>query len=110
MPYERIENIRYAVDYLTTLPFVDEHAIGALGICAAGGYVINAAQTERRISAVVGVSAADIGAANRNGWLNNRTIEQQIKLGNNAQKRLAAHHTSVSICARSLMNQRRHPS
>ncbi len=80
MPYERIEDIRYAVDYLTTLPFVDEHAIGALGICAGGGYVINAAQTERRISAVVGVSAADIGAANRNGWLNNHTIEEQIKL------------------------------
>lgn len=80
MPYERVEDIRYAVDYLTTLPFVDEAAIGALGICAGGGYVINAAQTERRIAAAAGVSAADIGAANRLGWLNNRSVDEQIRL------------------------------
>lgn len=80
MPYERVEDIRWAIDYLTTLPFVDERAIGALGICAGGGYVINAAQTERRIAALAGVSAVDIGVANRRGWLNQRTLEEQVKL------------------------------
>ena len=80
MPYERVEDIRAAVDYLVTLPFVDEDNIGALGICAGGGYVINAAQTERRIAAVAGVSAADIGAANRLGWLKNRSIKEQIAI------------------------------
>lgn len=79
-PYERIEDIRYAIDYLVTLPFVDETHIGALGLCAGGGYVIGAAPTERRISAVAGVSAADIGAANRSSWLGGRTVEQQIKV------------------------------
>lgn len=53
-PYERIEDIRYAIDYLVTLPFVDEQKIGALGLCAGGGYVIGAAPTERRIRAVAG--------------------------------------------------------
>lgn len=79
-PYERVEDIRYAVDYLVTLPFVDENRIGALGICAGGGYVIATAPTDRRIRAVAGVSAADIGAANRNGWLNNRSVEEQIAI------------------------------
>lgn len=79
-PYERVEDIRYAVDYLVTLPFVDENGIGALGLCAGGGYVMATAPTERRIHAVAGVSAADIGAANRLGWLGNRSREEQIKI------------------------------
>lgn len=78
-PYGRIEDIRYAVDYLVSLAFVDEKRIGALGLCAGGGYVIAAAPTERRIRAVSGVSAADIGAANREGWLRGRSVEEQNK-------------------------------
>lgn len=79
-PYERVEDIRYAIDYLVTLPFVNERRIGALGLCAGGGYVIATAPTERRIRAVAGVSAADIGAANRESWLRGRTVEEQIAL------------------------------
>ena len=79
-PYERVEDIRYAIDYLVTLSFVDEHRIGALGLCAGGGYVINAAATERRIAAIGTVSGADIGAANRESWLRGRSVEEQIAI------------------------------
>lgn len=33
-PFSRVEDIRSAVDYLVTLPYVDEERIGAMGVCA----------------------------------------------------------------------------
>lgn len=62
-PFSRVEDIRCAVDYLTTLSYVNKEQIGALGICAGGGYTINAAQTEKRIKAVAGVSTFNTGGA-----------------------------------------------
>jgi dienelactone hydrolase len=47
-PHARVEDIRAAVDYLTTLGFVDQERICVLGICSGGGYAINAAMTDRR--------------------------------------------------------------
>ena len=66
-PASRVEDIRCAVDFLTTRPEVDPERIGALGICAGGGYTLNAAQSEHRIKAVAGVSSFDIGSARRSG-------------------------------------------
>jgi uncharacterized protein len=66
-PASRVEDIRCAIDYLTTREEVDTGRIGALGICAGGGYTINAAQTEMRIKAVAGVSTFDVGSARRCG-------------------------------------------
>jgi fermentation-respiration switch protein FrsA (DUF1100 family) len=67
-PMQRVADISSAVDYVTTLPFVDDDRIGVLGICAGSGAAIKAATTERRIKAVSTVSAVDVGAASRKGW------------------------------------------
>ncbi|MFJ6010705.1 alpha/beta hydrolase [Streptomyces sp. NPDC092952] len=67
-PYARVEDVRAAVDHLQTLGFVDPERIGALGICAGGGYAVNAAMTDHRIKALTTVSAVNIGTSFRRGW------------------------------------------
>ena len=70
-PYIRTEDVSAVIDYLTTLPYVDQDKIGAMGICAGAGYTANAAINDRRIKAVGTVSAVNIGSMFRNGWEGN---------------------------------------
>lgn len=79
-PYERVEDVKCAVDFLTTLSYIDRKGIGAMGVCAGGGYAINAALTEKRIRAVAGVSLVDAGLSTRQGWTGGNTLENQLML------------------------------
>jgi len=67
-PQERLEDIRCAIDYLTTHPLVNEDRIGLLGVCAAGSYCLAVAVTEMRAKAVASVSLFDLGFMARDGW------------------------------------------
>ena len=67
-PVERMEDIRCAIDYLTTLPMVDEDRIGLLGVCAGGSYVLGVAPTEMRSKAIASVSLWDLRVTARDGW------------------------------------------
>ena len=69
-PHVSTEDVSAVVDYLTTLPYVDQIRIGAMGICAGAGYSANAAIQDRRIKALGMVSAVNIGQMFRNGWDN----------------------------------------
>lgn len=66
-PANRVQDIRSAVGYLSSLAQVDAGRIGTLGICAGGGYTLHEAQTDLRVKAVAGVVAYDIGDATRTG-------------------------------------------
>ncbi len=67
-PTSRVEDIRSAVDYLTTLSYVDNNRIGAMGVCAGAGYTLNAIQTDLRIKAAAGISTWNTGHSARFGF------------------------------------------
>ncbi|KWF68726.1 alpha/beta hydrolase [Burkholderia pseudomultivorans] len=79
-PYARVNDVRSAVDYLVTRDFVDRDRIGALGVCAGGGYAIHATMTDRRIKAVGGISTVNIGSMFRVGWRGDEPAAKAIAL------------------------------
>lgn len=74
-PYQRTDDVRYAIDYLENLSYVDADRIGILGICGGGGYSLNIAMTERRIKAVVSITGVNFGRLLRDGFAGGSPME-----------------------------------
>lgn len=67
-PSQRVEGVSHVIDHAITLPYVDAERIGVIGVCGGGGYALNAALTEKRIKAVVGITPVNLGRLFREGF------------------------------------------
>ena len=69
-----------AIDYLTTLPEVDENKIGIIGICGWGGFALNAAAQDTRIKATVTSTMYDMTRVSAKGYNDSVSAEDLYKM------------------------------
>ena len=74
------DDISAAVDYLTTLPEVDENKIGVIGICGFGGFGLNAAAQDTRIKATVTSTMYDMTRVTSKGYNDVMSADDLYKL------------------------------
>lgn len=90
-----VDDFSAATDFLSTQAFVNKDAIGVLGICGSGSFVVSAAQIDPRMKAVATVSMYDMGAANRDGLNKSVTAEQRQAVLEAAVKQRFAEFTGA---------------
>ena len=74
-PSIRVSDIRYAVDYLQSLPYVDAARIGGIGVCGGGAYTVHAGITDHRLKALVSITGVNFGRLIREGFANFKPLE-----------------------------------
>jgi uncharacterized protein len=72
-----VDDFSAAVDFLSTVAFVNPNNIGVLGICGSGSFALSAAQIDPRMKAIAAVSMYDMGAVTRDGLRKSVTLEQR---------------------------------
>jgi Hydrolases of the alpha/beta superfamily len=86
-PQFRVEDIHGMADFITQYVGVDINRIGLLGICGGGGYLLKAAQSDKRFKAVATLSMFNSGEVRRNGFMNSQvsTIQERLKQATDAR-------------------------
>ena len=74
------EDFSAAVDFLSTLDYVNPDQIAVIGICGFGGFALNAAAMDPRIKVTVTSTMYDMSRVNANGYFDATTPEQRYKL------------------------------
>ncbi|QNN46005.1 alpha/beta hydrolase [Thermomonas brevis] len=74
-PAIRVSDIRFAVDYLQSLPYVDVERIGAIGVCGGGAYTLHAGITDHRLKALVSITGVNYGRLIREGFAQFKPLE-----------------------------------
>ncbi|TXS92044.1 alpha/beta hydrolase [Parahaliea maris] len=67
-PAIRVSDIRFAIDYLVSLPYVDAQRIGAIGVCGGGAYTVHAGITDHRIKALTSITGVNFGRLMREAF------------------------------------------
>lgn len=86
-PQFRTEDVHGMADFISQYAGVDENRLGVLGICGGGGYVLKAAQSDKRFKAVATLSMFNSGEVRRNGFQNSQvaTIQERLKRASDAR-------------------------
>ena len=86
-PPKKIEDLRSAVTFLGALPEVDAERIGAVGVCAGGGYVAGAVAREPRIKAWGAVAGFFHDAEKQREWMSSAAFDKAIEDAREARRR-----------------------